>query len=407
MSSVLKMTPKTEDGRFEGDFVRELVGQTGTGFEQGWHIHKDWYAKTIDFDSALAMAEDAIRSRVDVLEPISAIQPRLNADGQFVFAVGEKEFIPTDHALEQYAIRAGIPSSSVMRELRKLDGSDAQDNTVMVHLAVNANRRLDQDKKFLLRTYTDGTCRAFLTEKYAPVDNRWYLETLRTIVPDARLSHWRGDEDTIYGNLVLPDSIIDYSQGDDSDYGGMITVGNSEIGTRTVSQRPSLFRSICMNGCIWGQVDGKKIRRRHAGTIDLVQLAEEIETNIKEQIPLLDGAVRLFLNTRSFSVQRTLMMALIGVVCQQHKITKSVASKVWTQWETYESNDNNLFGVINGITRAGQLCDNETWVKLDEIGGLLVETDDRQWSGIVKRAETFTAKDFLATFGVDPTVAVV
>lgn len=403
MSSVIKMTASAS----EGSFVKELVGATGTGFQEGWHIHKDWFAKTIDFDAALALAEDAIRSRVDVLEPISAIQPKLNAEGQFVFLVGEKEFVPTDHALEQYAIRAGIPSSSVMRELRKLEGSDAQDHSVMVALAVNANRRLDQDKKFLLRTYTDGTCRAFLTEKYAPVDNRWYLETLRTIVPDARLSHWRGDEDTIYGNLVLPDSIIDYGTSDDSDYGGMITVGNSEIGTRTVSQRPSLFRSICMNGCIWGRVDGKKIRRRHAGTIDLAQLAEEIETNIKEQIPLLDGGVRMFLNTRSFGAPRTLMMALIGVVCQQYKIAKSVATKVWANWETYESNDTNLFGVINGITRAGQLCDNETWVKLDEIGGQLVELDDRQWSGLVKRAETFTAKDFLATFGVDPTIATV
>lgn len=401
MSSVLKMTAPASDGAF----VRELVGQTGTGFQDGWRIHKDWFAKTIDFDEALALAEDAIRSRVDVLEPISAIQPRLNEDGQFVFTVNGKDFLPTDHALEQYAIRAGIPSSSVMRELRKLDGSDAQDHSVMVHLAVNASRRLDQDKKFLLRTYTDGTCRAFLTEKYAPVDNRWYLETLQAILPGARLSHWRGDEDTIYGNLILPDSIIDYGTNDDSDYGGMITVGNSEIGTRTVSQLPSLFRSICMNGCIWGQVKGSRIRRRHAGTIDLAQLAEEIETNIKDQIPLLDGGVRLFLNTRSFGAPRSLMMALIGVVCQQHKITKSVATKVWANWEKYESEDTSLFGVINGITRAGQLCDNETWVKLDEIGGLLVETDDRQWSGLVKRAETFTAKDFLATFGVDPTVA--
>jgi hypothetical protein len=101
------------------------------------------------------------------------------------------------------------------------------------------------------------------------------------------------------------------------------------------------------------------------------------------------------------------MMAVIGVVCQQHKVAKSVATKVWANWESYESNDTNLFGVINGITRAGQLCDNETWVKLDEIGGQLVVLDNRQWSGLVKRAETFTAKDFLATFGVDPTVATV
>jgi hypothetical protein len=29
----------------EGDFVRTLQGQTGTGFQEGTHVHKDWYQK--------------------------------------------------------------------------------------------------------------------------------------------------------------------------------------------------------------------------------------------------------------------------------------------------------------------------------------------------------------------------
>ena len=32
----------------EGSFVRELQGQTGVGFQKDMHVHKDWYATTID-----------------------------------------------------------------------------------------------------------------------------------------------------------------------------------------------------------------------------------------------------------------------------------------------------------------------------------------------------------------------
>ena len=84
----------------------------------------------------------------------------------------------------------------------------------MSMLANNALRRLDPEKKYRLRTYTDGTCRAFVTDRYAPIDNRWYLEQLKQNLPEGRLSHWRGDEDTIYGNILL-DTIIDYGQSDD------------------------------------------------------------------------------------------------------------------------------------------------------------------------------------------------
>ena len=71
-----------------------------------------------------------------------------------------------------------------------------------------------------------------MTDKYTPVDNRWYLEALKEFLPDARYSHWKGDEDTIFGNLLLPDSIMDYGQDDDTDYGGMVSISNCEIGKR-------------------------------------------------------------------------------------------------------------------------------------------------------------------------------
>ena len=382
----------------EGSFVRNLQGQTGTGFEKNTHVHKDWYATTIDYDEALDEAQRAVDEREDILAPVKDVQGSVNEDGNFVFKVGDREFQPTDHAIEQFSIRVKVPSSSVMRELRSQKDYDAQDADVMTYLANNALRRLDQDKIYRLRTYTDGTCRAFVTDKYAPIDNRWYLEVLSEFLPDGRLSHWKGDEDTIFGNVLLPDTILDYGTDDDSDYGGMISIGNCEIGKRRISQVPSLFRSICLNGCIWGQVSGKQIKRRHIGTIDLDALKLEIGQNIEHQLPLLPNGITKFLAMRELENGDVSMKNIIAAICKDERLGKKEAVVVLDQYAQFENQERNLFGVVNAITRAGQKFDNMTWVKFDELGGNLMETDAGRWAAILKRADSLQDKDFEKIF---------
>ena len=382
----------------EGSFVRELQGQTGVGFQKDMHVHKDWYATTIDYDEALDQAQRAVDEREDILAPVKDIEATLDDDGNFCFNVEGREFKPTDHAIEQFAIRAKVPSSSVMRELRNAEDYDQQDGECMVNLAENALRRLDQDKEYRLRTYTDGTCRAFVTDKYAPIDNRWYLEVLSEFLPDGRLSHWKGDEDTIFGNVLLPDTILDYGTDDDSDYGGMISIGNCEIGKRRISQAPSLFRSICLNGCIWGQVSGKQIKRRHIGTIDLDALKLEIGQNIEHQLPLLPNGITKFLAMRELENGDVSMKNIIAAICKDERLGKKEAVVVLDQYAQFENQERNLFGVVNAITRAGQKLDNMAWVKFDELGGGLMETDASRWDAILKRADSLQDKDFEKIF---------
>jgi hypothetical protein len=382
----------------EGSFVRNLEGATGTGFAKDSHVHKDWYATTIDYDEALDEAQRAVDEREDILAPVKDVQGSVNEDGNFVFKVAGREFQPTDHAIEQFSIRVKVPSSSVMRELRNQEDYDAQDADVMTYLANNALRRLDQDKIYRLRTYTDGTCRAFVTDKYAPIDNRWYLETLQEFLPEGRLSHWKGDEDTIFGNVLLPDTIMDYGTDDDSDYGGMISIGNCEIGKRRISQVPSLFRSICLNGCIWGQVSGKQIKRRHIGTIDLDALKLEIGQNIEHQLPLLPNGITKFLSMRELENGDVSMKNIIAAICKDERLGKKEAVVVLDQYAQFENQERNLFGVVNAITRAGQKFDNMTWVKFDELGGSLMETDASRWAAILKRADSLQDKDFEKIF---------
>lgn len=383
----------------EGDFVRTLEGRTGTGFEKGTHVHKDWWNKTKTYEQVMQDAHVAVENREDILIERKNITCVGNDKGFFLKLNDGREFRPTDHAIEQFSVRSGVTSSSFLREMRNIEGFDLSDAEVMAYVGNNALRRVESDKAFRLRTYTDGTCRAFVTDKYAPVDNRWYLESLAEFIPGGRFSHWRGDEDTIYGNILIPDTIMDYGS-DDSDYGGMISVGNCEIGTRRISQTPSLFRAICMNGCIWGQTKGEKIRRVHRGNIDLDSLKLEIAENIQQQIPLLAPGIQQFLATRALETGKASVKGIVASLASDYKLSKKEASEFLDQYGKFEAGNRNLFGIINGLTRAGQEFDNKTWVRFDEIAGSLLETSADRWATILRRADTFTDKDYEKVFSL-------
>jgi hypothetical protein len=388
-----------KSNKSEGDFVRNLQGATGTGFEKGTHVHKDWWAKTKTYEQVMEDAQVAVQNREDILVEAKNISCVSEDNDFFLKLLDGRKFRPTDHAIEQFSVRTEVTSSSFLREMRNIENFDSSDADTMAIVGNNALRRIDGDKTFRLRTYTDGTCRAFVTDKYAPIDNRWYLETLSEFVPGGRFSHWRGDEDTIYGNILIPDTIMDYGS-DDSDYGGMISVGNCEIGTRRISQTPSLFRAICMNGCIWGQTAGEKIRRVHRGNIDLDSLKLEIAKNIQHQIPLLAPGIKTFLATRAMDTGKASIKGVVAALSSDYKLSKREATEFLDQYVTMESGERNLFGIINGLTRAGQVFDNKTWVRFDEIAGSLLDTSADRWATILRRADTFTDKDYEKVFAL-------
>ena len=401
---MLRPSAETKD---EGGFVRTLQGQTGTGFEKNTHVHKDWYAKTMSYEDGMEVLEKGVSEREDVMVPRGQITPAVNLNGEFVMQLADgREFKPTQHAVNQFGVATFTSTfflNSLMENPTKQNGQerfkrDEQDADTLVAVCENALRRVDANKQFRLRTYQDGTLRAFLTEKYAPIDNRWYLEQLENILPGGRLSHWRGDADTIFGNVLLPDTIIDYGQDDDSDYGGMLSIGNCEIGKRRISQVPSIFRAICMNGCIWGQTKGKGISKVHRGAINLEGLAADIRRNIEAQLPLLPEGIERFLGIKIHESGDVSMKNIIGAICSDKRLGRKESTEVLTQWVQHERTDRNLFGVVNAVTRAGQTFDNVGWVKFDELGGSLLDMTDNRWSAIKQRADSYTEKEIEAVF---------
>jgi hypothetical protein len=393
----------TAETKAAGEFVlkgMELATKEGFG-----HVAKVWYKKTMSFEQGLEQIAKDRENTVDVMATLQEIKPAVNDAGKFVMRHKDgQEFRPTEHAITQMGGKAGTGTWYVesllsnpltpnkKREAFKRDRGDAE---ALVVAIANGFRRLDQSKKFLWRTRKDGSLRAMLTERYAIIDNEWFVRKLAEFIPGGRLSHWKGDSDTLYGNVLIPDTIREEK---DSDYGGMTSVGNSEIGVRRVSSRPSIFRAICMNGCIWGQTKGQDIRQVHRGEINLESLALEIKENLNKQIPLLPQGIDKFLNTRTYAWDGMSVKPVFAqLVKDEGEFTKKQAAELLKahaeERAIVPDYALTLFGLANAITRAGQKGTPAEWVKFDEIGGRVASYSKDDFEHLIEKARKMKAKD--------------
>jgi hypothetical protein len=407
---VLGQKPATEEGDFVfGLTVTDQDGETHTGTDKKFrHVHKNWVKNgCYTYDQTrekLAVDQQKIQ---DFKEPLSSWRPVIQNDR---FAMERRRtgevYVPTDHALRQLAT-VGFSSEGFFTGLRhpkldptkkdpatgenvvrfERDDGDAELLKTVVESTVFRPDRVKQDKNRLFRTWNDGTLRAVLSEGYAIINNQWVLETLIKLIPGGLFTHWRGDADTIYGNILIPDTI---REEDDSDYGGMLGVGNSEIGIRRYNTLPGLFRSICANGCVWQQEKGKGLSKRHYGAIDLQLLYEATKINLESQIPLLNEGIERILGIKAYGCGDVPVRNIVAEVAKENMIAKKHATGVMKSW----------FDERYGQTitdRSGSL-DNEAWLKFDRIGGDFVNLTPKRWDRLTDRASKLSDEQVAKVF---------
>jgi len=147
-------------------------------------------------------------------------------------------------------------------------------------------RQVKHSPKPTLKVRLRGTSiRAVFTDKYREISNAWLLEAFDRLIPDGLVSHFRGDGDTISGNILIPDTVRAES---DSDYGGGIGFRHSEVGIFRIAVMPFVYRCICCNGTIWAKLEGKALRKVHLGReINEEDLFRHITECLHAQIPLV------------------------------------------------------------------------------------------------------------------------
>jgi hypothetical protein len=399
----LKVLTGNAEAKSEGSWV---FTSQGVAAEQGFrNVSKHWYKQTISYEDGLNLLEQGKAQTEDILATVREMVPGVSDSGRFVFRYRDgREFTPTEHAVVQVSnwadcgtwFASNMLKAATDNKGRLLYDRDARDAETLAAVFANGMRdgRVDPEKKFLWRTRKDGSLRAMLTERYAIIDNRWFVERLKQFISAGRLSHWRGDSDTVFGNVLISDTIREEK---DSDYGGMLSVGNSEIGERRVSSVPSIFRAICMNGCIWGQIKGEGIRQVHRGKVDLDKLALEIKENLNKQIPLLPQGIDALLGIRTYAWDGCSAKPVFAQVSKDFKLSKGQAASLLTAYQDERAITPEfaatLFGVVNSVTRAGQKRSNTEWVRFDEIGGELSRYKRDDFDRLVSKAKHLKEKE--------------
>lgn len=389
----------------DGDFV--LEGQTLASNEGFRNVSKIWYDKTVSFDTAREQLAEGRKSREDIkCKPCDMVPYFDEETGEVGFEyVDGRKFDYTEHALCQYGSRTNICSTYLKQAgspIRKPNGDvkrmpDKGDMETLYRVLKNGHRHMTKGKTFLWRTYDHPesglAIRACLTEGYAIINNEWYLDTLEEVVPDGRLSHFSdfADADTIYGNLLIPDTIREEK---DSDYGGMVSLSNCEIGIRNCRETPGLFRAICMNGCIWGYKKGITRKTVHRGKIDYVQLKKAIAKGIEEQIPLMAGRVDKLLATRQWKLQQDVSMAqLMTYMCANAGLGGKRIEEVFSQYNKNTAKEKTAFDAIDALTRASQSFDAKSWVSTDTIAAEIIEGGLNGWERMNRRAKEISKDD--------------
>lgn len=406
---------------YAGDVILgsdDIMGKKDGKYNEAFkHVSGIWLENgCMSFDEAkqeLATQQQQIQ---DFHEPLSAWDVLAKDDGIVFRHLSEgRDYTPTDHALNLMCNVGRGMSSWMIRSMRNpiphptkknYDGEalivkggertrpDYECLRDYIKLHLFNGERVDQNKTRLFRTWTNGTFRALLSEQYTIVNNVWFLDVLSKAIPGGMVSHWRGDADSIYGNILIPDTI---RAEDDSDFGGMLSVGNSEIGTRRISSLPSVFRAICMNGCIWDQQSGEGISKVHRGSVDFGALEALIIENLEAQIPLLPQGIERVLGLRAYGCGDTPLTNILAQTAIDHSLSKRQVAEVYQGWNTELEllglkDGKTAYGLMNAVTRAGQQLDNAQWVRFDTIGGEIATMNANEWDKFRNRSANLSPK---------------
>jgi hypothetical protein len=215
-------------------------------------------------------------------------------------------------------------------------------------------------------------------------------------VEDVLISHLDDDGDDLFCNFLLPDQMKSYP---DSDYGVGIAFRNSEIRNATLKISPFLFRAICLNGQIWGRHNGGiSINKRHLGKIEL----EDMKADIKQSIlvAITGGHAMADLMQQSKQIEIPEPVKVIAQLSRDNKLTCE-QGRSWHKGyldsiheKTGTSNENNAFGVINGLTRSAQRYTGSTRESIEMLAGNIlapsIESDlqaiSKRWNRIIANA---------------------
>lgn len=255
----------------------------------------------------------------------------------------------------------------------------------------------------------DGNVRAFLSDRYARIDN---IDVLRAI--DQPLTHLSMEygarvesaqitDKKMYLKVVVPgiEAKIERGRHEFLPNGGDIVqagfvIENSEVGHGAFSVKQMIFRLVCKNGLIRGE----SLRQTHVGR----RITGDGDNRLWSDATLRSEDQTILLAAKDIvkaAVDETRFHALVArmgetldtapsvdpvktieVLGKTHGLSEGEQGKVLSFFVQNASRDGlGLFGAVNAVTQASQgIEDYERATELEELGGVLLDSTPTEWN---------------------------
>lgn len=345
------------------------------------------------------------RNDMNLVELATEIMRRAEAKRDFVadttelvfengaLAIGNAGAFPlTDHAHGQIADRVGIP--------KKYYGRMRAEAPAL--LANNVNHWFQEAPERRMVRTLDGKARAFLSDRYYRIDNEQIAEA---VLPVLLESGGHGavvscciTDSKLYIQALFPRLEGEVRRGDPVQ-GGVI-VSNGEIGNGALDIRPMIYRLVCTNGLISGQIaEDARLRRNHVGR--RVAIGEDYSVYSDETLKADDRALTLkirdsirvlaqpgLFNRILAEMQDAIHqqpvanpMAAMSELGKSYSITQGERDSMLMN--LIRGADYSKWGMVNAITEtANEHPSYDRAVELQRMGGRVLELKPGEWRQI-------------------------
>jgi hypothetical protein len=230
--------------------------------------------------------------------------------------------------------------------------------------AMVANYDLDRlnDSSYLLRGKNEWV-RAFLSSDYVTYNNSHVAETVKALLEGGPISVKSFVlEETHLFLKIISDEIVDR----DSGLKAGVMIGNSEVGTGSISIEPFVYRLSCTNDL----VVSKEQSFRHPHTrLTVDELSKGTALAISIAFKVASSALDRFLKTREEIVPDP--VETIRQLAEVRKLSRKFADEVASSYAAEP--EATRFGVINAFTRAAQKLGPLQRIEVERFAGTLLE----------------------------------
>ena len=304
---------------------------------------------------------------------INIHQLRMSDTGGLITLNGtDRVLAMSDHALSQIFSRLGIPVHYGKRLMAERPDLVAKEFNHWVR---------GTEERLLLMRYRegdgDGMVRAFLSDKYAPLDNRDVSDMLARIVQkmgdETELSSFYMDDRRLHVRMTFPSLTARLGEsvtGEEDDVRVGVDIVNSEVGASALTVTPLIWRLVCSNGLRAWATDGETFRQRHIH-LKPWEIYNRMTEAVGSAVGRGDEMIEQFIATRGVPVDDPLHV--IEKLSKKELYSKEIVEEVKNNFMIEPQNT--VYGLVNAYTRTARELPNERRMDMERLAGRLM-TDD-------------------------------